>query len=300
MTPVRMTILGVALVAGVGSVALLARSMASSQDRARPVIVAAAAPAPAPTVRVLVAKRDLEVGDRIAPEDMSWQPWPAASLNPAFITDGPVKPAPAPTNGIAAAGRLAQTAAATLANPAEGAGAQMVGAIVRDKILSGEPLIQAKVVHAGQAGVMAVTLDPGTRAMALPLSAESAAGGFILPGDHVDVVLSRQVDSVNGGPRTFATSTVMKNVKVLAVDQNTGAQKSTAVVGATATVEVTPAQAELLVLAKAQGSLTLVLRSYADAAGSAQAGDIDSHTGQADLVVKVFRNGAPTPVTVSR
>lgn len=299
MTPVRMTILGVALVAGVGSVALLARGMAASQEKPRPVIVAAA-PAAQPTVRVLVARHDLAVGDKIGPADMNWQAWPAEALNPAFITDGPAKTSPTQNNLINAASKAADAAKASLANPADGAGAQMVGAMVRDPILAGEPLVQSKVVHAGAAGVMAVTLDPGMRAMALPLSAESAAGGFILPGDHVDVVLSRQADAPGGG-HIFSTSTVMKNVRVLAVDQNTGVQKSNAVVGATATVEVSPSQAELLVLAKAQGSLTLVLRSYADAAGPAVSGGITNHAGQdADLVVKVFRNGAPTPVTVSR
>ena len=80
-------------------------------------------------------------------------------------------------------------------NPAEGRGAIFLGAIVRQPITANEPLLAAKVVRAGASGVMAVTLDTGMRAVALPLTAENAAGGFILPGDHVDVLLTRQADS---------------------------------------------------------------------------------------------------------
>jgi pilus assembly protein CpaB len=111
-----------------------------------------------------------------------------------------------------------------------------------------------------------VVLNPGMRAMSIPVSVESAAGGFILPGDRVDVVLSRQIQV--GSNSEFRSETVMRNVKVLAIDQTTkpedGAQS---VVGATATLEVGSDDSEALALADAQGDLALVLRSYADVGG---------------------------------
>jgi pilus assembly protein CpaB len=152
---------------------------------------------------------------------------------------------------------------------------------------------------------MAITLNPGMRAMSVPLTAESAAGGFILPGDHVDVVESRQLEGpAQGGGKHVIASTVMKNVKVLAIDQNLVAPKGSSVVGATATLELNQQQAEVIVQAKAQGELTLVLRSYADAAGPAMT--VAQNTGKSDegvmraSVVRVFKSGAASEVTVSQ
>ncbi|MHB8285604.1 MAG: Flp pilus assembly protein CpaB [Caulobacteraceae bacterium] len=301
MNSVRLIILGVALLAGMACVALLARSGAHSH----PIVVAAAAPPPpAPTTRVLTAKHDLAVGDTIGEADIQWQSWPISALNPVYITDGPVKPIATPVTGMAAAAdKIANAAHNTMTAPSSGAGASVIGAIVRQPILTGEPIIAAKVVHAGGAGIMAVTLDSGMRAMALPLSAESAAGGFILPGDHVDVVLTRQEDSGPNGSsnKIFTANTVLNNVKVLAIDQNTGVQKGASVIGATGTVEVTEKQAETLLLAKSSGTLTFVLRSYADAQGPATPGDMRAHANTADAnIVHVFRNGVSTPVMVTR
>jgi pilus assembly protein CpaB len=285
-------------------VALLARGMAGAKPRP----VAVMAQRSAPTTRILTAKHDLAVGDTISEADIQWQSWPVAALNPAYIVDGPVKPVVPVSAGVAAAaaGKIADVAHNTLTSPGSGAGASVVGAIVRQSILAGEPIIAAKVVHAGGAGIMAVTLDPGMRAMALPLSAESAAGGFILPGDHVDIVMTRQLDNVPslsgvniGSNKIYTSNTVLNNVKVLAIDQSTGGQKGAAVIGATGTVEVTEKQAETLLLAKSAGQLNFVLRSYADAQGPATPGDIKRPGANAN-VVNVFRNGAATPVMVTR
>jgi pilus assembly protein CpaB len=284
MNTTRLAILLVALIAGIASVGLVLRGMASAR-RTPPVVMAA--PPPHPTVQVLVAKRDLNVGEKIGQDDMAWQTWPAEALNPAFITDG--LPTTAPTGQLAGKLNVAANAVKqAVSNPAQGPGASLVASIVRERILANEPIVRTKLVHPGAGGVMAVTLDPGMRAVALPLSAESAAGGFVLPGDHVDVMLTRTAEGNGGG---HITNTVMRNVRVLAIDQNIGAPKSTAEVGATATVECTPEQAEYLVQAKASGSLTLMLRSYADAAGPAEIGH-RPHQAMADNTVRVFRAGA--------
>lgn len=302
MSPVRIAVIvGAALVGSVG-LALFARSIASPP---RPKIeVVAPRVIEAPMTRVLVAAHDLQPGDRLTTGDFTWQPWPQSGLNPLFITDGPAgAPDKAPvTQKIAAAATI--KARDTLSGGAEGAAADFVGAIVRDPMIKGEPLVRAKVVKGADAGVLAVSLTPGMRAMAVPLSAESAAGGFILPGDHVDVVQSRKVEGPNGGQK-FASGAVLRNVKVLAVDQMTKGEKNPAPahVGGTATLEVTPDQAELLALSKSQGELTLILRSYADTAGPSTAGGgarVSQTATVAPSVVKVFRNGAPSDVMVAR
>lgn len=300
MSPVRIAVVILAALIGSAGLALFARSMATPKQ-----VVVAAAPLapPSPTTRVLVAAHDLQPGDRLTSGDFTWQEWPKTALNPQYVTDGPgAAPSKAAlTDKVVSAATL--KARDTLSGGAAGAAADYVGAIVRVTMLKGEPLIAAKVVKGTDAGVLAVSLDPGMRAMAVPLSAESAAGGFILPGDHVDVVQSRKVDQP-GGAQKFASGAVLRNVKVLAIDQQTkGAAKLSAQVGATATLEVTPEQAELLALSKSQGELTLILRSYADIAGPSSAGAgphaVETAT-VAPTVVKVFRNGASADVMVAR
>ena len=306
MSPVRMGVLiSVALAAAIGF-ALVARGLTSAHAP-KPVAIAAAPP-PKAMVRVLVAKHDLQPGDKLTQGDFKWQPWPADDLNNAFVTDGL---ADAPASATASATVKIQTAAVNAAadktrDMLNGAGpaAKMLDAVVHDPILEGEPITDRKVVRAGAAGVLAATLDPGMRAMAVPLSAESAAGGFILPGDHVDVVQSRQVEVPGGTDKKFASGSVLRNVKVLAIDQNTRGQRQATALGATATLEVTPAQAELLALSKSQGELTLILRSYADMAGEATAGSGPSlgpsQAMIAPSVVRVYRNGGSADVMVSQ
>jgi pilus assembly protein CpaB len=302
MNPIRIAVVILAALIGSAGLALFARTMASPPKLAP--VAAAPAAVQALTTRVLVAAHDLQPGDRLTAGDFTWQEWPKTALNSQFITDGPGNaPARAPiADKVMAAATL--KARDTLSGGAAGAAADYVGAIVRAPMLKGEPLMAAKVVKGTDAGMLAVSLDRGMRAMAVPLSAESAAGGFILPGDHVDVVQSRKVDAPEGGQK-FASGAVLQNVRVLAVDQQMarGGGKVSAQVGATATLEVTPAQAELLALSKSEGELTLILRSYADFGGpsSAGAGPTAVQTATvAPTVVKVYRNGAAADVMVAR
>lgn len=310
MSPVRMgALISVALVAAI-ALAMLARGLAAGHDRTPKVVAAAPAPPPKPEVRVLVAARDLAVGDRLSVTDFAWQPWPQDNVNSAFIVDRvPTATAPLPAGAPTGAVRLGNAAVSAAAGKAHdlllandgGPASRLVDGIVREAVLKGEPILEAKIVHAGASGVMAVELTPGMRAMSVPLTAESAAGGFILPGDHVDVVQSRQTDSGTNGQKHFISETVLRNVKVLAIDQNAGKAKALAQVGATATIEVNPEQAELVALAKAQGELTLILRSYADVGGSTTAGAAkDQQPDDQSNVVKVFRDGKPTDVVVAR
>ena len=226
--------------------------------------------------RVLVAAHDLQTGKRLENSDMEWRDWPIDGLNPAYVTDGSVPlPAAAPLaegeSETALEGAAATAARAVSAVAGTGAQSDFIGAVVRESFVAGEPITARKIVRSGDSGFLAAYLEPGMRAMAIRVSVETAAGGFILPGDRVDVILTRELRNSNSddaGGRRHVSTTVMQNVKILAIDQTTHAgDDAQAVVGATATLEVAPGDAEILSLARAEGDLSLVLRSYADAGG---------------------------------
>jgi len=295
MGSVRIIVLIVAAVAAIG-LALVVRKMASTRH-APPPVAAAQAPS-APQVHVLTAAHDLAVGTRIAQGDLSWSPWPAERLNPAYITDGSA-PAAAPTSTAAKLGEKAAGAAKIVFAGGGSAMQSVVGAIVREPILSGEPIVARKIVRGGQGGFMAVSLQPGMRAMSIPVNVETGAGGFILPGDRVDVLLTRKVDQSNGSGQngqSVLAETVLQNLRVLAIDQQLApAKDAKTIVGTTATLEVPARDAELLVKAKAAGDLALALRSYADMGGPSgrPAGEGSGAGAQA---VNIIRAGRPSQV----
>lgn len=312
MKPAKIAVVCIAAVSAIG-LALVVRAMGSSSGE--PASTAVAAVETVPMAKVLVAARDLEPGKRLADGDLSWKDWPVAEVNPVFITDGST-PLPASAKPADAAGTEEQAepkgAAARVAKAASdlaggGIKGEYIGAVVREPILAGEPIVARKIVRAGDSGYMAAYLEPGMRAMAIRVTVETAAGGFILPGDRVDVLLTREVqapagvDGAGGGKR-FVSSTVMQNTKVLAIDQTTrAADNEQAVVGATATLEVTGRDAEVLALAKSEGELSLVLRSYADTAGPSGrvAGAVRRGDAAASArVVRVYRQGEVEAVSV--
>jgi len=312
MKPARIAVICVAAAAAIG-LAFVVRAMGSS---GKPVAVATAAPAEAarPMAKVLVAARDLQPGKRLEDGDMAWKDWPVDEVNPAFITDGatPIPAPPTANEAKAAAGTLegapaaaaksgnAIAAVARAANDVAtgGAKADYVGSVVREPILAGEPIVGRKIVRAGDSGYLAAYLEPGMRAMAIRVTVETAAGGFILPGDRVDVLMTKAaatsgIDNSQGSK--FTSSTVMRNIKILAIDQTTRAgDDEQSVVGATATLEVGPADAEALALAKSEGELSLVLRSYADTAGPS--GRVQAP--RQSTAIRVFRGGAPEVIVV--
>lgn len=284
MGPARYALLAVAAIAAIG-LAFIVRGMVTPK---RPDAVAAAPP-PQPVVQVLVAKRELPIGTRLVPADLGWQPWPADALNAAFVTDGaaPALPAKMPDKAVQKAARAANDLVAP-----QGPMQAFEGAIVKEALAAGEPVVARKVVRAGQSGFMAVVLQPGMRAMAIPINAETAAGGFILPGDRVDVLQSRQDSS--GSSRTMLTEVLMRNVRVLAIDQNIEpAKDSRTIVGGVATIEIPAADAEVIARGKAQGEMQLALRSYADIGGGAGRGIASRASAQG---VRVFRAGQVTEV----
>ena len=303
MKPARILVIAVAAVAAIG-LALVVRAMGSPSGEPA-AVAAAAAVETRPMAKVLVAAKDLQPGKRLDESDLDWKDWPVDEVNPAFITDGstpipaaasPVEPAAAKPAGAVAAVTRAATDLAT-----GGAKADYVGSVVREPILAGEPIVLRKIVRAGDSGYMAAYLEPGMRAMAISVTVETAAGGFILPGDRVDVVLTREttignMGATEGDRAKFSSATVMQNIKVLAIDQSTRAgDDAQTVIGATATLEVGPRDAEALALAKSEGELSLILRSYADTGGPS--GRVAAGPRQSSAV-RVYRGGAPEVVVV--
>ncbi|MES2860254.1 MAG: Flp pilus assembly protein CpaB [Pseudomonadota bacterium] len=310
MKPARIAVICIAAVSAIG-LALVVRAMGSPSGDA--VTVASAAPVEAakPMAKVLVAARDLAPGQRLTDADLTWKDWAVDEVNPAFITDGTVAvpQAVAPEAGAekaavaGAEGAVARVTRAANDLATGGAKADYFGSVVREPILAGEPIVARKIVRAGDSGYMAAYLEPGMRAMAIAVSTESAAGGFILPGDRVDVIVTVEFQN-NGaedaGRPKFGSEVVLQNVKVLAVDQSTRAEDDQqTVVGATATLEVAPRDTETLALAKAAGTLSLVLRSYADTAGpSGRVGSTPRARQAEQASVRIFRGGEPQVVPV--
>jgi len=261
MKAARLVVLGVAVAAG-GIAAYLA---AGSKPPPPPPV--AAAPPPLETVEVLVAKSDLNRGQVIAKEDVGWQTWPAAAANSSFIkkSDRP------------------------------NADNDFVGGIVRVSMVAGDPLREPNVVLAKGSGFMAAVLPKGMRAVAVDISPESGAGGFILPDDHVDVLLThrdRAAEKATGIER-FVTDTILRNVRVLAVDQAIEEKNGTKnVIGKTATLELTESQAETIELSHQLGTLSLTLRSLLDSASSVPQDDEDDNRRQ--RAVNTVRFGVST------
>lgn len=309
MKPAKIAVICIAAVAAIG-LALVVRAMGSSGAPTATAVAAVEAP---PMAKVLVAAKDLEPGRRLTDADLAWKDWPITEVNPVFITDGSVpipgaaapaaaeaKPADDKTEKI----KKAEDAAARVTRAAAdlstgGAKAAYIGAVVREPILAGEPIVARKIVRAGDSGYMAAYLEPGMRAMAIRVTVETAAGGFILPGDRADVLLTREVKAPGGDAAKFVTATVMQNVKVLAIDQSTrAADDALAVVGATATLEISGPDAEVLALAKSEGDLSLVLRSYADTAGPSGRTAAATRRSEAANIVRVHREGQTEAVVV--
>ena len=235
MKAARIVVLGIAVAAG-GLAAILAGSYQSAPPPPPP--------APAPkiaTADILVAKKDIGMGVALSDQDIEWQTWPEASAqNPAFIRKSE-KP---------------------------DAVHQLAGAIVRVPMAEGEPVRENKLIRGKGSGYMAAILPSGMRAYSTEISAETGAGGFILPNDRVDVILSgrdREAEKATG-IETHVSATILTDVRVLAIDQLVQEKDGQrVVVGKTATLELTQRQAEALAVARQTGVLSLTLRSIVDA-----------------------------------
>lgn len=190
--------------------------------------------------KVLVAMNDMRVGSLITPDELRWADWPEATINPSYFTQ-----------------EVAPDAMETI-----------TGSVVRVATYADEPILPQKIVQKGETGFMAALLKPGFRAAAVEISPESASAGFILPDDRVDVLLTQEIEFTNGEAlqERTVTSTILENVRILAIDQTFGDMDGIpTLTGSTATMELTARQAELMALAARSGTVSLTLRSVADA-----------------------------------
>jgi pilus assembly protein CpaB len=262
MKPARIIVLIIAVVAG-GIAALLAGRSE------RP------APAPAPVVQletteVLIANSDIGLGTAVGERDMRWQTWPAAAAGSNFIRK----------------------------NDRPDAMHELVGAIARAPFSAGEPIRESKLIKAKGSGYMAAILPSGMRAISVEISPETGAGGFILPNDHVDVILSRRdrMAEKRAGFEVHTSEVILSNVRVLAIDQTVEEKNGQrVVVGKTATLELTQRQAQRLALSRQLGTLSLALRSIVDADTKDKPEENeDSGRGGA---IDIVRFGVTTPTT---
>jgi pilus assembly protein CpaB len=241
MGPARIIILLIALAAGIGAAVLMQRPKQATAPMSE---------VPAPTVPVLVAAADIPIGNTLAAGDMRWIDWPLASV-PAGVVRKDESP-------------QAET--------------ELAGQVARYAVLAAEPIRREKLIKTDGTGFLSAVLPSGMRAIAITTDSRGAntAGGFILPNDRVDVVVTIKSDGQNGGPDVVLSETILRNVRVLAIGQNIQERNGEkVVVGETATLEVAPGQVETVAQSQRAGTLSLALRSLKDAgeAGTADSAD---------------------------
>ncbi len=263
MNPARIVVLIIAL--GAGGVAAY---LASGSDKAPSAPVAQMQ-----TVDVLVAKSDIGLGQAVTPEDVQWQTWPAATASNNFIRRND---RPEATKDVA-------------------------GSIARSPFLAGEPIREPKLVKPNGSGFMAAILPTGMRAISTEISPETGAGGFILPNDRVDVILSKREKNPDksGAPDIVNSEIILSNVRVLAIDQAPKEKDGqNNVVGKTVTLELKPEQAETLARARQTGTLALALRSIADL--NMVENRTDDQASKRGDRVNVVRYGIPSSATIQK
>ena len=210
--------------------------------------------------KVLVAARPIRPGEAVTPGSLAWQAWSKDSLNEKFIVA---------ENDKQAEKRIED----------------FHGGIARNAIQQGEPVLAAKIFKSDKPGVLAGMLKGGMRAVSFQVSPQTAVAGFILPGDKVDILLTHKIkwkkkkkgkrkggqseqeeapkgrQEVEEATQSSMTETIMRDVKVLAINQAVDLAEGSSMAATTVTLELTPKQAELLITARAVGKLSMVLRS---------------------------------------
>lgn len=184
--------------------------------------------------RVLVAKAPIRTGQFLTPDLLKWIEWPAGGVDASYIVEG--------------VRRMED----------------VVGAVARNPIASGEPIGTGRIVLPGDRGFLAAVLQPGMRAVSVPVNVTSGISGFVFPGDHVDLILTH-VWSRDGEERRERRvgETILTSLRVLAIDQKLDAKPGETTVARTITFEVTPKQSEIIAVASEMGKMSLSLRSLA-------------------------------------
>src|SRR4051794_38215422 len=229
----------VALLVGALVIAVVTAVMAKNMFAGAGAQQAAAAPVPLGP-KVLVAKKALPVGTIVDADSFTFQPWPKELMQSAYYLEG-----------------------STGANPT-----QLFGTVVRYPITAGQPVTRGTLVGPQDRGFLAAALGAGMRAVTVPVNVSTGVAGFVFPGDHVDLVLTQQVEGGGDGPALKVSETIIRNLRVLATDQRVTDKdkdgKTEVKTFSNVTFEVTPRIAEKLAVAQSLGTLSLSLRSIAD------------------------------------
>src|SRR5438270_7789993 len=190
--------------------------------------------------KVLVAKKALPVGTIVDADSFTFQPWPKELIQSAYYLEG----------------------------QPDGDPKKLLGTVVRYQITAGQPVTRGALVGPQDRGFLAAALGPGMRAITVPVNVSSSVAGFVFPGDHVDLVLTQQVQGGGDGPALKVSETIIRNLRVLATDQRLSEKdddgKTQVKTFSNVTLEVTPRIAEKVAVAQSLGSLSLSLRSIAD------------------------------------
>ncbi|MBO6754900.1 MAG: Flp pilus assembly protein CpaB [Roseibium sp.] len=228
----RLVVLGVALGAGVLAARIVMNASAPAPE---PV---ASAPIPVEKTEILVAAKDINLGAKIAGSDMTWAAWPSNAVPRGVVTR----------------------------QDNAGADEAFAGRIAKAPIYAGEPIRSERLINTDK-GFMAAILPKGMRAIAVSVEAETTAGGFILPGDKVDVILTK-TDEVRG----VVSETILENVRVLAIDGTTAGEQDQKNLSPkrTATLELGLEQSEIVAQAQQLGTIALALRSAQDSSDDAE------------------------------
>lgn len=280
MSPMRLIILLVAAGAAIAAV-FLVRSAGAPKPAAAAEVVKREE---APTKQILVAKNAIPIGKFVAAEDLKWQAWPESSPTGAFIEQTKVP------EGLE----------------------KTVGAVAVFDLVEGEPVTLTKLVQPGDSSFLAAMLSPGTRATSIEISPETAAGGFILPNDRVDVLVIRELAETNegGSAQKVRADLLLTNIRVLAIDgiyaplkaegENATGQAA-ALIGTRATLEVAERDVVVLNAAKKAGELALSLRSITDMQGPAGATGYGrayrAGAAQSSDSIRIYRYGNETVAT---
>lgn len=255
-----------AVAVGAGAIVMVLLMNMQATPPAAPQQVAEAPPPPKiETEEVLVTTKDINMGATIQDGDLAWTAWPKANLVEHLILKS-VKP-----------------------NAVE----EMKGSITRVQLLPGEPVREARLMKA-ERGFMSVILPQGARAIAVEVKASSLAGGFILPNDHVDIILTRAAPKGPAGGDAYISETILTNIRVLAINQKISEEKGEATaLGETATLELTPRQVETMAQAQHLGTISLALRSIIDSKPDAAKAEEGGPSG----AVRMVRYGVISRVT---
>ena len=229
-----------ALLVGALVIAVVTAVMAKNMFAGAGAQQAAAAPAVPLGPKVLVAKKALPVGTIIDADSFTFQPWPKELMQSAYYVEG----------------------------QPDGDPKKLLGTVVRYPITAGQPVTRGSLVGPQDRGFLAAALGPGMRAITVPVNASTGVAGFVFPGDHVDMVLTQQVEGGGDGPALKVSETIVRNLRVLATDQRITDKdddgKTEVKTFSNVTLEVTPRIAEKIAVAQSLGTLSLSLRSIAD------------------------------------